>query len=245
MRRKVVKIDEEKCDGCGQCVSACAEGAIQIINGKAKLIGEQYCDGLGACLGECPRGAISVEEREAEQFDPQAVQRRKAQTGQEAAPKGCPGALTRFLQEKLSRRRDDQPGSRTPSSLANWPVQIHLVPVRAPYLQGAKLLVASDCVPFAYADFHRKLLAGRVLLVGCPKLDDAEAYRRKLADIFRENPIESVEVAYMEVPCCGGMVRIVAEALERSGQKIPLKLCKIGIDGRVIESEPAGHAAAK
>jgi len=246
MLRKIITIDEAKCNGCGECVPACAEGAIQIIDGKAKLVSEVYCDGLGACLGECPMGAITLEEREAEAFDENAVERRQAGRQQDARAHasqpepvktlfsgGCPGAAARTLV-----RQEAAPVAGAPaqsSSLGNWPVQLHLVPPNAPYLRGAKLLISADCVPFAFADFHRRLLDGRTLVVGCPKLDDVAAYREKLTALFRDNEIASAEVAYMEVPCCFALVHLVRAALEESGAKIPCSIVKVGIGGELIE----------
>lgn len=255
--RKIITIDEDKCDGCGECVPACPEGAIAIIDGKAKLVSEIYCDGLGACLGDCPQGAITMEEREAEAFDEEAVRRRiedqkpspvvaSPQPGAAPVPPGggCPGAAARAItREQPAGRPYESPGGAPPvSTLGNWPVQLHLVPVQAPYLRGARLLIAADCVPFAFADFHRRLLAGRTLLIACPKLDDVEAYRQKLGALFLENEIESVDVAYMEVPCCFGLVHVVRtalEELEESGRNIPLNLIKVGIKGDVLEATPA------
>ncbi|MBN2227153.1 MAG: 4Fe-4S binding protein [candidate division Zixibacteria bacterium] len=247
--RKVIRIDENKCDGCGLCVPACAEGAIQIIDGKAKLVSETYCDGLGACLGECPQGAITIDERDAENFDPEAVKAHLA--SQENKPKlqqftpafrcnsasfGCPGQQARSLQPTESDRALES--SRRPSQLRNWPVQLHLVPTNAPYFSNARLLIAADCVPFALAGFHENLLAGRVLIIGCPKLDDNQTYLQKLITIFRDNAIKSVELAYMEVPCCLGMVRLVQTALKQADTNIPLYLTKIGIGGDLLESTP-------
>jgi len=259
--RKIVKIDEEKCDGCGQCVPACAEGAIQVIDGKARLVSEAYCDGLGACLAECPRGAIIIEERKAAAFDAEAVTNHLAQLAAgpageerhraaevEPLPCGCPGSLSQTLdaREGAFHGAADPPVEAGPSLLGNWPVQIRLVPVTAPYLNGARLLIAADCVPFAFADFHRRLLDGRTLLVGCPKLDDADFYRSKLAQILRENDIKSVDVAFMEVPCCYGLVRLVQMALDDAGKSIPLALTMIGVSGEICEtreSEPAAQGA--
>jgi len=251
MQRKIIKIDEDKCDGCGQCVPACPEGALQIVEGKARLVSDVYCDGLGACLGECPRGAISIEEREAEAFDEKAVHERlkaersatKPLSQARLAPAfgGCPGAAARTI-ERVAPATSSQTVGETPapSTLTNWPVQLHLVPTHAPYLEGAKLLIAADCVPFAFADFHRELLAGRTLVIGCPKLDDVEAYVEKLAEILRVNDVASIDVAYMEVPCCFGLVRLVRTALADSGKDIPLHLIKIGIGGEILERAPAG-----
>jgi len=243
--RKIIRIDEEKCDGCGQCVPACAEGALQIIDGKARLVSDVYCDGLGACLGECPRGALTIEDREAPSFDAQAVRehlaRRDAACGDihasaqsERLPHGCPGAASETLDRGESAPHAG--AEAAPSLLGNWPVQIHLVPPQAPYLQGARLLIAADCVPFAYADFHRRFLADRVLLVGCPKLDDADFYRQKLAQILSQNDIRSIEIAHMEVPCCSGLVRVVGQALDDAGSKIPLTITKVGIRGGILDT---------
>ncbi len=243
--RKIIRIDEEKCDGCGQCVIACPEGAIVIIDGKARLISETYCDGLGACIGECPQGAITIEEREAEPFNGEAVEKRlkesesMANVGSEELPCGCPGSASQVierceLQEAKGRPPSNEAGE-IKSTLQNWPVQIQLVPPKAPYFEGAHLLIAADCVPFAFADFHRKLLANRVLIVGCPKLDNADFYRRKIAQIIIQNEIRAIDVAYMEVPCCFGLVHLVHESLKESGKDIPLRLVKVGIEGEVLE----------
>ena len=240
VKRKIIHIDEEKCDGCGLCAEACHEGAIRVIEGKARLISESYCDGLGDCIGPCPQGAITIEEREADPYDEEAVQKhlasQESEVGCTAAPQGggCPGsAVQRFLREGATPSTDSE---GTPSQLSTWPVQIKLLPVNAPCFKDADLLMAADCTAFAYADFHRHFIAGKVALVGCPKLDDADFYQAKLAEILRQNDIRSIEVAYMEVPCCGGLVRLVHSALMESGKKIPLKLTKIGIRGEVIDS---------
>ncbi|MBN1917842.1 MAG: 4Fe-4S binding protein [Verrucomicrobia bacterium] len=248
--RKIVRIDRDKCDGCGLCVMACAEGALQIVDGKAQLVGEVYCDGLGACLGECPQGAITVEEREAEAFNEAAVQehleahRPYPMPSPQPAPVpsfgGCPGAMARTIKrEAPAASSRSGVGAPSQSALANWPVQLHLVPVQAPYLRGARLLIAADCVPVALADFHRELLDGRTLVIGCPKLDDVEAYAGKLAELFRLNDVASIDVAYMEVPCCSGLVRLVRAALAGSGKETPLHLIKIGIGGDVLERTSA------
>ena len=245
MKRKIVRIDEAKCNGCGQCATACAEGAIAIVEGKARLVSETYCDGLGACL-DCPEGAISIEEREAASFDPKAVERHLAGTRGAAcasAPHGqapggfvCPGSAAKTLDVRSGPPRPPGPaGAPVLSRLGNWPVQLRLVPPSAPYLNGARLLISADCVPFAMPGFHNELLDGRVLLVGCPKLDDTEFYEKKLKDIFRANDIKSVDVAYMEVPCCYGLVHTVQQALTESGMPIPLTLIRVGIRGVVQE----------
>jgi NAD-dependent dihydropyrimidine dehydrogenase PreA subunit len=248
MKRDIVKIDEEKCDGCGVCIDSCAEGAIQLIDGKARLISESYCDGLGACLGECPQDAITIEKREATEFDPQAVEHHLAHKKAEevkshSAPEeekhtlacGCPGSATQSIDRAQAEGSVAGPA---PSLLGNWPVQIRLVPITAPYLDNAKLLIAADCVPFAFGDFHRGFLDGKVLLIGCPKLDDADMYREKLAEMFRSNSIQSIDVAYMEVPCCFGLVRLVGQAVEDSGKDIPVTLTRVGIRGQILESNP-------
>ena len=249
--REIVRIDEEKCDGCGQCVPACAEGAIQIVDGKARLVSEMFCDGLGACLGECPNDAITIEQRDAHEFDEEAAKRHVEVSGDpagaaDAAPASCPGSAAKVIERCELVERAGEPGgpSKMPSRLGNWPVQLQLVPPEAPYFDGAHLLIAADCVPFAFADFHDALLADRTLIIGCPKLDNAGFYRKKLAQIFIRNDIRAVDVAYMEVPCCFGLVHLVHESLKESGKKIPLTLVKVGIRGDVIETvqvEPGGE----
>jgi Fe-S-cluster-containing hydrogenase component 2 len=237
--RKIVEIDEEKCNGCGECVPSCHEGAIRIIDGKARLVSDVYCDGLGNCLGQCPVDAITIVEREAAEFDEAAVKRHLVRQAPAAAPSGCPGTRAQLLREAAptAPAATAEAGS-TPSQLGNWPLQLHLVPVRAPHYDGARLLIAADCVPFAYAGFHSQLLAGKTLTIGCPKLDDTDLYRHKLAQIFLQNDLESVEVAYMEVPCCYGLVQVVKQALEDSGKSLPVTLTQIGIRGDVLESRP-------
>lgn len=232
--RKIVRIDEEKCDGCGQCATACAEGAIEIVDGKARLVSESYCDGLGACLGECPQDAITIQEREAPSFDEAAVEEHLASK----APAACPGSAPRTIVPCEILEAEGGPGERAgaPSRLGNWPVQLKLVPVRAPYFEGADLLIAADCVPFSFADFHERFMNGRTLLIGCPKLDSFEFYRKKLAQILIQNDIASIEVVYMEVPCCFGLVHLVHESLKESGKDIPLGLVKVGIKGDIIET---------
>ncbi|MFB3880670.1 MAG: ATP-binding protein [Armatimonadota bacterium] len=243
-RRTVVKIDEELCNGCGLCALACAEGAIAIVNGKARLISDMYCDGLGACLGECPQGALTTEVREAEEFDEEAVKAHLARQGKSLSggrhePKGgpvhaaCPGSAARSFVGAATAVAEE--AEETPSRLANWPVQITLVPPTAPYLKGARLVIAADCTAFAYADFHRRFLGDRVLLVGCPKLDDSGFYRGKLTQLIGANAIEDIEVVYMEVPCCSGLVRVVRDAIAETGKPMPLTLTKIGIRGEVKE----------
>lgn len=237
-RRKIIRIDEEKCDGCGRCVIACAEGAIQIVDGKARLVSEVYCDGLGACIGECPRGALTIEEREAEEFDEEAVKAHLASIKKSELSCGCPGSALRSI--KRESGVVEGPTDEIESALTNWPVQIHLVPPGAPYLNGAHLLVAADCVPPSYGEFHRKMLAGKVLLLGCPKLHDAEFYRLKLTQILKENDVEAIDVAYMEVPCCAALTHAVRKAVSDSGKKIPINMRKVTIDGRIAENSGGG-----
>ena len=239
--RKIVQIDEEKCDGCGLCIPNCAEGALQIIDGKAKLVSDKFCDGLGACLGHCPQDAIIVMDREAEEFDEKAVElhlHKKDETKPEPKPQpaplftGCPSSRAMHFKAPASA---DQAGSTAPSvsMLTQWPVQLKLVPINAPYFQDADLLVAADCVPFAYPNFHRDFLKGKAVVVGCPKLDDVQSYKEKLTEILRTNPIKSVTVPYMEVPCCFGLVKATEDAIAASGKNIPLKKVKIGIRGEI------------
>lgn len=247
--RKIIHIDEDKCNGCGQCVTACAEGALAIIDGKARLVNEVFCDGLGACIGECPTGALVIEEREAPEFDPAAVERHLAHEGKQptahasahanpgAEPQplacGCPGSESKVLKRGQSAAGAlAQPtGPARESQLGNWPVQLHLLPLQAPYYQGADLLLAADCVPFAHPDFHHDLLAGRTLAIGCPKLDDAIFYVEKLAQILTHNEIRSIKVAHMEVPCCFGLAQVAAQAVARCGKQIPVETVIIGRDG--------------
>jgi ferredoxin len=231
-------------------VLACAEGAIKIVDGKARLISESYCDGLGACIGDCPQGAITVEQREAAAFDEKAVHEHLARQAQSTAgtaacsggggdlPCGCPGSTAQTLvrDSVADSKTIEAESGAAPSQLGQWPVQIHLVPPHAPYLERAKLLITADCVPFAFADFHRRFLAGRAVLVGCPKLDDAGFYRAKLAQILGQNDIQSIEVVHMEVPCCHGLLKIVREALADAGKEIPLTVTTVGIRGDIVET---------
>ena len=240
--RKIVKIDEEKCNGCGLCIPNCAEGALQIINGKAKLVSEKFCDGLGACLGHCPEDAIIVIEREAEEFDEKAVEaflhkKPEAKPQPQPAPfTGCPSS--RAMQLKVPEARTETVSATlSVSQLTQWPVQLKLVPINAPYFQDADLLIAADCVPFAYPDFHQDFLKGKAVVVGCPKLDDIQFYKEKLTEIFNTNSIKSITVPYMEVPCCFGLVKVTEDAIAASGKNIPLKKVKIGIRGDIKPEE--------
>ncbi|MDN5302031.1 MAG: hypothetical protein PWQ60_1545 [Thermoanaerobacteraceae bacterium] len=254
--RKIVKFDEEKCNGCGLCVPACAEGAIKIIDGKARLVSDKYCDGLGACLGECPQGAITIIEREADEFDEEAVKQhlnhnlhvfscpgsRMMDLRQEKTVSGhsCPGAQPMDLPEDKSTGVDATGADSVDinisikSQLRQWPVQLMLVPVEAPYFEGANLLITADCAAVAYPNYHLGLLKGKTAVMGCPKLDDGNYYVEKLTDIIKSNDIKSITVAHMEVPCCYGMVQIAQEALARSGKNIPFKTVEISIEGNII-----------
>jgi ferredoxin len=245
--RKIVRIDEEKCDGCGLCIPNCAEGALQIVDGKAKLLSDKFCDGLGACLGHCPQDAITIIEREAEIFDEEAVEvhlHKKDEAKPEPKPQtepaplfaGCPSSRPmHFKVSKAVIEKESSPPSL--SMLSQWPVQLKLVPINAPYFQDADLLVVADCVPFAYANFHHDFLRGRAVVVGCPKLDDIQYYKEKLTEIFKTNSIKSITVPYMEVPCCFGLVKATEDAIKASGKKIPLKKVKVGIRGDIKNEE--------
>ncbi len=269
-KRKIIKIDEEKCNGCGQCIPNCHEEAIQVIDSKARLVSDSSCDGLGACIGHCPQGAITIEEREAEEYDERKVMENIVKQGKNVikahllhlkehgqaeylrqaedflkekgiqvsleearhihGSSGCPGSkIMDFRKEKI-------PGStvktaQSKSQLRQWPIQIMLVPPSAPYFENAELLIAADCVPFAYADFHRDLLKGKILLVGCPKLDDTQIYQEKIRQIVRNNNIKSITYAHMEVPCCFGLVSIIQEVIGESGKNIPFEEVIISIKG--------------
>ena len=232
MIRKIIKIDEEKCNGCGACAAACHEGAIEMINGKARLTREDYCDGLGDCLPACPTGAITFEEREAPAYDESAVLAAKEKKNTPPLPCGCPGTQSKAI----TREGCDCATSSTPvhSQLSQWPVQIKLVPVNAPYFDGANLLVAADCTAFAYGNFHNDFIRNHITLIGCPKLDSVD-YADKLTAIIANNNIKSVTVVRMEVPCCGGIEHAVKTALQTSGKFIPWRVVTISTDGRIID----------
>ena len=236
-KRKIIRIDEDKCDGCGLCVPSCAEGAIAIVEGKARLVKESYCDGLGACLGECPRGALTIEERETEEFDEPATKSHERRSGKKdkSLPCGCPGTLSQSFAPQPPTETSVQKAS--PSQLANWPVQLKLVPPDAPYLRGAELLLVADCVPFSLADFHGRILKGKPVVVGCPKLDDGDFYTKKLSEILQNSSPKSLTVVHMEVPCCSGLVRIAEAALALSDKEIPFKELTVSIRGEILNEE--------
>ncbi|MEE9555169.1 MAG: 4Fe-4S binding protein [candidate division Zixibacteria bacterium] len=237
--RDIILIDEDKCDGCGLCIPSCPEGALAIIDGKAKVVSESYCDGMGACIGECPQDAMTVIKREAPEFDEAAAleNMKKAELAKEQvvqpvpAPQfgGCPGS-----REMVIEKKNKPPVASTESmssELTQWPVQLHLVSPLAPYFNGKELLIAADCVPFADPNFHQKLLKDKSIVIGCPKLDDTSSYAPKLAEIIKNNDIPKIVVAYMIVPCCMGIVAIAKQAVELSGKDIPVEPLMIGIDG--------------
>jgi Fe-S-cluster-containing hydrogenase component 2 len=252
VQRKIIHIDEELCDGCGQCVPSCAEGSLQIVDGKAKVVSDNLCDGLGACLGECPQGALQIVEREAEEFDEEAVEAFLAQKAREpdaaqasgggpaperqAASHGCPSARIKTFQPAGSCEQANVPRATGGSSaLTHWPVQINLVPPNAPFLKGADLLVAADCTPFAYPDFHEVLLKDKVLMVGCPKFDDARAYIDKFTAIFKQAGLKSITTVMMEVPCCSSLSGIIRQALQNANANILYEEVVISTRGAIVE----------
>lgn len=253
MTRKIIQIDEEKCDGCGLCVNICAEAALEVVNGKARVVGDFLCDGLGVCLDVCPVNALKVVEKEVADYDPKkAYEYVKKVRGEEAAQKihgfeeavdennnqaapcGCPGSMMRdFSAEKENNAGLN--GSEAPSQLRQWPIQLHLLSPQAPYLQGADLVVSADCAPFAYAGFHAKFLKGKILLILCPKLDDGqEEYLEKLSEIFNRQNIKSITVVHMEVPCCFGIGQLVRQALEQAGKNIVIYDYTISLRGKIV-----------
>lgn len=254
MIRKIVQIDQDRCNGCGICVPSCAEGAIKMINGKAVLSADNLCDGLGACLGECPQDAIRIIERDADEFDEAEVEKHLKEIGNAPANEhghhshghhghehgkghghghggGCPGSRAMSF-DKTSATAAPESGSRQ-SQLGQWPVQLHLVSTTAPYFQDADLLITADCVPFAYADFHKDFLAGKAVVIGCPKLDDNQFYLQKLTELFRNSALKSITVLRMEVPCCGGIVMAAKQALAACGKDIPFREVTVGIRGEI------------
>jgi Fe-S-cluster-containing hydrogenase component 2 len=234
--RQIIHIDEELCDGCGLCIPSCAEGALQIIDGKARLVGDKICDGLGACLQECPQGALSIIEREAEEFDPQAVEEHLQEQEQAAAASagGCPSSRVQQFAAPadISRHPEQQSGA---SLLSHWPIKIRLVPAKAGFLQHAHLLVAADCAPASHPGFQQQFLQGKSLLLGCPKFDNAQEYVQKFQEIFQNNQIQSVTVLSMEVPCCSGLVNIVRQGLQQAGRDIPLQVIELSLKGEILE----------
>ena len=232
MIRKIISIDQEKCNGCGACAAACHEGAIGMVDGKARLLRDDYCDGLGDCLPACPTGAITFVEREAAAYDAAAVEANRA-AGAQPLPCGCPGTNLKQFHREAEPAAPARSGS-APSQLGQWPCQIKLVPVNAPYFEGAKLLIAADCTAYAYASLHQDFMAGRITLIGCPKLDGVD-YSGKLTEIIRDNSIRSVTVVRMEVPCCGGLEHAVKTALSDSGKMIPWQVVTISVDGEILE----------
>ena len=235
MIRQIINIDEEKCSGCGACATACHEGAIGMIDGKAKLLRDDYCDGLGDCLPQCPTGAITFVQREALAYDEEAVkehQRLQSMVQNQPPAGGCPGTRMRTLTPK-DTATEITTSKKLPSQLGNWPVQIKLAPVNAPYFSGARLLIAADCTAYSYANFHDEFIKGKVTLIGCPKLDSID-YSEKLTQIIAQNDIESVTIVRMEVPCCGGLEMAVKKALQDSGKFIPWQVVTLSIDGNII-----------
>ena len=236
MVRRIIEIDQDKCNGCGACARACHEGAIGMVDGKARLLRDDYCDGLGDCLPTCPTGAITFVEREAAAYDESAVLAARA-AKEESLPCGCPGSMARSLQPKptpAAQTACTAPAVQQSSQLRQWPVQIKLVPVNAPWFDGCKLLIAADCTAYAYANFHQDFIRDHITLVGCPKLDGVD-YADKLTAIFQQNNIRSVTVVRMEVPCCGGIELAVKKALQNSGSFIPWSVVTISTDGRILD----------
>ncbi|MDD1755635.1 MAG: 4Fe-4S ferredoxin [Methanomassiliicoccales archaeon] len=236
VRRKIIRVDEAKCTGCGECAITCAEGAIEIIDGKAKVINEVYCDGLGACIGECPEGALTIEEREAPEFDEHKVKEHLSKKAEkEPHMMACPGSGPRRILAPKAVKEGEKP---TPQ-LSNWPVQLRLAHAQAPYFKRARLLIAADCSAFAYAAMHSDFIKGRVTVIACPKLDDNQEQIAKLTDIFSMNDIQDIKLVRMEVPCCGGLKLVVKKAMERAKKRIPLEEVVVAADGSIIEGSVA------
>ena len=232
MIRKIIRIDEEKCNGCGACVAACHEGAIEMINGKARLTREDYCDGLGDCLPACPTNAISFEEREAPAYNEDAVRQPKMQKHDIKLPCGCPGTQSKAFHRASAVAQTSNDAAQ--SQLSQWPVQIKLVPVNAPYFENANLLIAADCTAYAYGNFHEEFIRNRITLIGCPKLDEGD-YAEKLTRIIANNSIRSVTIVRMEVPCCGGIENAAKRALQAGGKFIPWRVVTVTTDGKILE----------
>jgi len=255
--RDIIRIDEDKCDGCGACVLACAEGAIQIIDGKARLISDVYCDGLGACLGECPQGALTIEKRESNEFDEHVVEEHLAAMKEDNLPCGCPGSSVQQFEkapelapldplpcgcpstsvQQFEGRQEAQVSARQGSTLTHWPVQLTLVPPNAPFLQGSNLLLAAHCGPFAYGNFHQDFIRNHAVVCACPKLDDAQAHREKLTELLRQSDIKSLTIVRMEVPCCGELTYLANQAIAASGKDIPIHEVTLGIRGDLLQCD--------
>ncbi|NLW81813.1 MAG: 4Fe-4S ferredoxin [Desulfovibrionales bacterium] len=262
MKRKIIEIDEQKCTGCGQCITGCAEGALAIVNGKARIVRDMFCDGLGACIGHCPEDALRIIEREAEDFDEEAAMehvRRMGGSGHHPTPhEGCPSSQVRAMQpvhggcpsagmmQMTPCDKANVPTGQVGSALSHWPVQIRLIPPHAPFLENADLLIAGDCCPVAAPDFHSRFLAGKVIMLGCPKFDNAAEYVERLSQVFSQARIKSISILEMEVPCCSGLSRIVGQALARSGRTIPCARTIVCRDGASREEEftPGGGLSA-
>jgi Fe-S-cluster-containing hydrogenase component 2 len=242
--RKIIEIDDELCDGCGQCIPSCAEGALEIVDGKARIVADRLCDGLGACMGECPTGALKIVERETDEFDEEAVEEHLAEKEKQAhkeeaiMTRGCPSAAIQTHVPSESARTAHIPAAVGPESeslLTHWPVQIRLIPAKAPFLKQADLLVLADCVAVAFSTLHKDFIKGKVVMMGCPKFDEVQEYLAKFTEIFRTAGIKSITTVFMEVPCCAGLPGIVKKALKASGQKIPMNEIVISTRGKVIE----------
>ncbi|WP_319521274.1 4Fe-4S binding protein [uncultured Desulfosarcina sp.] len=241
VNRKIIEIDEERCDGCGNCVIACAEGALKIIDGKARVISDNLCDGLGACIGDCPQNALRIVQREAEDFDEAAVEKhleeQRDQAAEQKLPCGCPSTQIQSFSPASGCQEANIPKTMagSESALSHWPVQIRLIPPTAPFLRGADLLVVADCVPVAFPTLHRDFLAGKAVMVGCPKFDDVQDYVDRFAEIFKTAGIKSVTTVVMEVPCCSGLPGIVNKGMEKAGVQVPSKQVTISTRGEVLE----------
>jgi Pyruvate/2-oxoacid:ferredoxin oxidoreductase delta subunit len=231
-KRKIIRIDQEKCDGCGLCVPSCAEGAIEIVDGKAQLLADRFCDGLGACLGECPKGALSIEEREAESFEGPAPGAAHPSPTPAPEPQSfvCPSSRA----QQFKRTGAPEAGA---SALGHWPVKLRLVQPKSPFLKGAELLVAADCAPFAAGDFHARYLQGKAVVCGCPKFDDLDEHAARLTAILRENDVQAITIVNMEVPCCFGLVQVVRQALAAAGKNLPVTICTLGTAGQVAQQQ--------
>ncbi len=244
LKRKIIEIDEERCDGCGQCVLGCAEGALAIVDGKAKVLSDNLCDGLGACIGECPQDALQIIEREAEAFDEEAVEAHlleqdpTQQPQESTAPCGCPSAQIQNFSPCPSAQVKAQSTEGQACALSHWPVQIRLVPPNAPFLKGADLLVVADCVPVAFPSLHQELLKGKAIMIGCPKFDDADAYVEKFAAIFKSSGIKSITTVVMEVPCCAALPMMVQKGRELANSQLPITRMVVSTRGQIIEEKP-------